>query len=572
MKLPVFILALGFLSAVPGQAADAPDAAALGPFGIGSCHTNNRSAQDAARWAPQMEAIGLRYYRAGATGWSQVEPEQGKFDWKALDEEMDYLTQHQFVCGGLLNGGVRWNTLDKPGTLPVNNLSAWSAYVSAIVQHSKGRIKRWEVWNEPPNGTGKDQTPPDYAKIVISAYDAAKSADPSCLVGLAAKSAHINYLEQVIKAGAKDHFDYITLHPYEVLNGIADNAGTEPVFMNIVPCVRQMLAAQNPAKKDVPVIFTELGCDAKKGTDTQAHALVKAYTMGIAQGVACLQWFEARDGDSGPMGLLDGKGTPRPSYHALGTMIQHLGQRPKYLGWFLFHNRHCAFVFEGATGPVLVTWAHGHTTEDIGFGKSVRIVDPLTGGITNTDHQMLNSAPVFVLDVPENLLLVAKANRNEPVTWGGNIAQAKSVSITMGEKQVENGLHTLSGDSVAHAVMAYGGSARAGSIPGGNLFIVDPAFLSYTTTPIEITAVVRRNEANDNAGFKLVYESTTGLKMAKLGWFTVPDNKQWHTVRWRIDDAQFVNYWGYNFALESDGNKFNKYYLQSVTVEKCGAK
>ena len=39
-------------------------------------------------------------------------------------------------------------------------------------------------------------------------------------------------------------------------------------------------------------------------------------------------------------------------------------------------------------------------------------------------------------------------------------------------------------------------------------------------------------------------------------------------MHWQIDDAQFVNYWGYNFALESDGNQFNKYYLQSVTVTK----
>jgi hypothetical protein len=48
----------------------------------------------------------------------------------------------------------------------------------------------------------------------------------------------------------------------------------------------------------------------------------------------------------------------------------------------------------------------------------------------------------------------------------------------------------------------------------------------------------------------------------------VPDNKEWHTVSWKIDDPQFVNYWGYNFALESDGNKFNKYVIQSVTVKK----
>ena len=99
-------------------------------------------------------------------------------------------------------------------TLPVNHLPGWSRYVTEMVKHAKGRIKYWEVWNEPPNGTGRDQTPADYAKIVVAAYNAAKAADPACQIGIAAKSVHVNYLEQAIKAGAKDHFDYLTLHPY----------------------------------------------------------------------------------------------------------------------------------------------------------------------------------------------------------------------------------------------------------------------------------------------------------------------------------------------------------------------
>ena len=84
--------------------------------------------------------------------------------------------------------------------------------------------------------------------------------------------------------------------------------------------------------------------------------------------------------------------------------------------------------------------------------------------------------------------------------------------------------------------------------------------------PIEITLVVRRNQANDNSGFKLTYESTDGSK--NLGWFTVPDNKQWHTKTWKITDAQFVGMYGFHFSLDSDGNQFNKYVIQSVTVKK----
>lgn len=539
------------------------------PFGIGSCYINNRSEQDNARWVPQMESIGLKFYRSPHTDWGALEPTEGQWAWAVLDKQMNYLAAQGMTFGGILHGNARWNKLDRPGTLPVNNLRAWSNYVAQIVTHCCGRVKYWEVWNEPPNFTGRDQTPADYAKIVVSSYDAAKMADPNCCVGLAAKSVHVNYLEQVIKAGAKDHFDFITLHPYEILDGIANKAGTEPVFMNIVSVVRKMLAAQSPAHVNVPIIFTELGCDAKKGADTQAHALVKAYVMGIAQGVTCIQWFEGRDGDSGPMGLLDCNGQPRPAYTAMTQLIRHLGQHPVYLGWVLLNDKNYGFVFQGAQSSVMAAWSIQGPGDRFAFGQTVQTIDPLSV-ITNTsDTVNLTATPLLILGVPEKIIAQAQANKAKPLPWGGEFSSARSVSITMGERTVEQGLHTLAGDAVAKAVVAYGGAARAGNVPGGHMFIVDPGFLSYTTEPIEITAVVRRNPANDNAGFKLVYESTKGF--SSTGWYTIPDNKQWHTVKWKINDAQFVNYWGYNFSLISDGNVFNKYFLQSVKVTKLEA-
>ena len=542
--------------------------AALSPFGVGSCHINGRSVEDFSRWVPQMKDLGLGFVRSPATYWGAIEPEEGKWTWNNLDEQLQYLKERDIECGALLLGNAPWNKADAAGSLPVNNLPAWSRYVGELVKHLEGRVKYFEVWNEPPNFTGRDQTPADYAKIVVSAYDAAKAANPDCLVGLAAKSAHINYLEQVINAGAKDHFDWVALHPYEVLDGVANRAGTEPVFMNIVPTVRKMLAAQDPAKSDVPIFFTELGCDAKaKGPERQAHTLVKAYTMGIAQGVACVQWFEGRDGDSGPMGLLDAKGVPRPAYRALGQMIEHLGQHPRCLGWTILKQRNYAFLFEGAKGRVLIAWVPSDAKDSVDFGQEVSVVDPLTGKATRAKSCELTNAPILVLDPPAEIVAEASANKGKPLWWGGDFSSAKSVSVTMGERNIEKGLHTLSGDAVAQAVVAYGGAARSGDVPGGSTFIVDPTFLSYTSTPIEITAVVRRNAANENSGFKLVYESTNGFKTAG-GWYTVPDNKEWHTARWRIDDPQFVNYWGYNFSLVSDGNQYNKYLIQSVTVTR----
>ncbi len=565
----ILISCVGWIAPLDSVAGDTPDqakSATLSPFGIGSCHTNNRSAEDNARWIPRMASIGIHVMRTCHTGWGNVEPEEGKWTWETLDKQMSYMESNQMDFGGILIGSVPWDKTGRSVGLPVNHLPAWSHYVSEVVKHAKGKVKYWEVWNEPPNFIGPNQTPADYAKIVVSAYDAAKAADPTCRIGLAAKSVHVNYLEQVLKAGAKDHFDYITLHPYEILGTVADNAGTEAVYMNIVPTVRKMLAVQNPAKANVPIIFTELGADASKGADKQGQALVKAYTMGIAQGVTCIQWFEGRDGDSGPMGLLDGNGKARPAYTAMAQMIQHLGQHPTYLGWVLLNQKNYGFIFRGAKTTVLATWAHKGNPDHVNFGQPVQIVNPLTGATSSDNTMELTTAPVLIIGVPANLLAQAQANKTRHFPWGGDYSDAKSVSVSMGEKNIEKGLHTLSGESIAADVIAYGGSARAGSVPGGNAFVVDPNFLSYTTVPIEITVVVRRNSANDNAGFKLVYESNNGYK--DCGWYTVPDNKEWHTMKWKITDAQFVSMWSYNFALESDGNQYNKYYIQSVTVNK----
>jgi len=550
------------------------------PFGIGSCYTNNRSAEDNARWIPQMTAIGLRSYRGPNAGWEAVEPEPGKWTWDVLDKQLKYLEDQGLAFGGTLAGNPKWSRGKDGFGLPVNNIDGWKKYVTEVVKHCKGRIKYWEVWNEPPNFTAKDQTAVDYAKIVIAAYDAAKAVDPDCKIGIAAKSVAINYLDQAIAAGAKGHFDYITLHPYEVAGCTIKHPGTEPVYLHIKRTLRKMLAARDPDKVNCPVIFTELGHAAGgqygarlpgfSDPAVQGHAVVKYYAMGIAQGIDCIQWFEGRDGDSGPMGLLDAKGKPRPAYTAMAQMIHYFGQHPKYLGWLLLNDKHYGFVFAGAKGNVLATWASSLKPDTIDFGQAVRIVDPLTGKVTEAATYDLTIAPILVDGVPEKLVQQAKANKDKPFAWGGDYTNAKSVSVTFGEKNVEKGLHTQSAETIAKDVIAYGGSARSGGVPGGNVFMVDPNFLSYTSMPIEISIVVRRNEANDNAGFKLVYESTSGYK--DLGWYTVPDNKQWHTVKWKITDAQFVGMWGYNFLLNSDGNKYNKYYIQSVTVTKLDEK
>jgi len=124
-------------------------AAAIGlsPFGIGSCYINNRSAQDDARWIPQMAAIGIRMMRTCHTAWDNVEPKEGQWTWDALDNQMRFMASNHMEFGGILIGSVPWDKEHSVG-LPVDNLPAWSNYVFHVVQHVGKKVKYWEVWNE----------------------------------------------------------------------------------------------------------------------------------------------------------------------------------------------------------------------------------------------------------------------------------------------------------------------------------------------------------------------------------------------------------------------------------------
>jgi len=142
--------------------------------------------------------------------------------------QMDYFTGLGMKFGGLLYGRPPGDTLDDPGTLPVKDIAAWTDMVTHRVKDAAGRVKYWEVWNEPPNGIGRHQTAADYAKIMIATCDAAHAADPGCLVGMAAKSVHVNWLYQTIRAGARDHYDHVVLHPYESLGSAIKQPGANP--------------------------------------------------------------------------------------------------------------------------------------------------------------------------------------------------------------------------------------------------------------------------------------------------------------------------------------------------------
>ena len=543
------------------------------PFGVASSY---QSTGTYPSWASSVAQAGVKWVRLFPQ-WNDIEPSPGVFNFSSIDAITDAAAaNHQYVSG-MLYYDAAWVNANL-GTFPTSNLAAWSDYVSAVVAHTAGKVEHWEVWNEPqtfaPSGT-----PQDYAKIVVSAYNAATAVDPNVRIGLDVASVDVNYLKQAIQAGAADHFDYVTVHPYETLGNI--DQGWEAVYMSIVPTLRKMLAATDPARANVPIWFTELGEQIgfvngpqSVTSITQAQDLVKAYTMGIAQGVARIDWYEGKDGDSG-FGLLDASGNPRFAYTAMRSLTSALGTSPQSLGWLRFNGgADKAFVFQGATTSVMAAWAPLHASDSITFSADVQVVNPLTGLAALLPAGMplaLTDAPVLILSVPAELLSQAQANKGSPFPWGGDYGNASSVSIQMGSENVESGLHQLNANQTSKPVIVGGGLARLSNDSDADVyqtFEVDPNFISYGTSTLSITVVARR--ATDGpAGFNVGYESATGFQHnTASGWWAIPGNDQWYTRTFTITDAEFDSKYGYNFSIHSDSPSNGAFYIQSVTVTR----
>lgn len=516
------------------------------PFGIAS---SNLSSKRASGWLPAVHTTGVRWLRG--------------FDVAALESRLTEAASLQLNVSGIFI----WGPPGKPLTFPADDSKGWSNHVSGLVTRGKGRVRHWEVWNEPPNFT-QDKSPESYAKIVVAAYDAAKNADPTVQVGIAAKSNHVQWLEAAIRAGAKDHFDFVTLHPYEVLD-VVDEGG-EALFLNIVPTLRKMLRVNNPERAEVPVWFTEVGTPVSTtvSPELQAARLLKAYTLGIAQGAARIHWFEGQDGDSGTFGLMDAAGNKRPSFTALKSLIEALGPTPNYVGWVVPSEGSHGFVFQNAADVVLVAWASSTSplkssgkSASVAFGTDVSQLDPTTGVRTRTQRASLTTRPLIFSGLPKTWSEQATTNRSLPFPWGGDFTGARVVSLVA--PNIEQGVHQF-GEPV---IRTFGGKpARDASTRASQSFAVDPNFANYVTGPLTIGVSVRRNGATP-AGFKLEYESTTGWKSAE-GWYTIPESESFTTKEFTLTDAEFVGNWAYHFMLDSDTKAHSQYSIESVTVTK----
>lgn len=177
----------------------------------------------------------IRLHDDGLFAWWRMEPEQGRYDWRATDniirrarkngfDILPRLGSMEFVARAsdkIANSWLR-KASEHTGVkvsgifqriLPPPDL--WESFVYEFMARYKEDISYCEIINEP----NLFLTPEQYTEYLKRAYRAAKKANPSCTVVGFCATGDLNgdlgrFLEECGRLGAFQYADAVSFHPY----------------------------------------------------------------------------------------------------------------------------------------------------------------------------------------------------------------------------------------------------------------------------------------------------------------------------------------------------------------------
>ena len=254
---------------------------------------------------------------------------------------------------------------------PPDNAQDYADFVSAVVSRYKGRIRYYQLWNEPniyPEWGVYPINPEDYVELLKAGAEAARAADPDAVIIAGALAATINlqpdatpnqqslsdliFLQRMYDAGAAPYFDIMAVQGYGLWSGPTDTR-MHPRVLNISHhlYIRDLMVKNGDANK--PIWISEMnwnvapeGVEARYGrvtSEQQARYLPLAYERVLDEwpwvGVANT-WYLKRATDQWEQEgkpeayfrLLAPDFTPQPVFHAMQQFTASVADHPRVRG------------------------------------------------------------------------------------------------------------------------------------------------------------------------------------------------------------------------------------------------
>ena len=318
-----------------------PVCAQISPEFLGMEATKRVAIQPPPWWSYPWPAVSfgsMRLWDAGVA-WAMINPSEGSYNWTLLDkwlgDAQKFNVQDVMYTFGMT---PRWASAnpndqtclshwpagecDPPKDLNRDGSGSdqiWKDWISAIATHAAGRIKYWEIWNEPKNAFYWNGTVAQLVRMAKDARSVILSIDPDAV--LLTPSAHGRFQAQYYAAGGAKYADVVTYHGYVYKSGCIGfpKASDE---LTRVSQVRSVMARYGQAHK--PLWDTEVSWGLTSASCFYDHDLQAAFTAQILMlhgslGVQRVFWYQYDNQEHGTLWRPD----PNPHHRNYpGTLMK----------------------------------------------------------------------------------------------------------------------------------------------------------------------------------------------------------------------------------------------------------
>ena len=258
----------------PGERPPANSGAAAPRVGVNTFLEQEVEPGKRQRSLELLKAAGVAWIRQELP-WEQVEPEaRGQQDWTKFDDIVDRARAENIDLLLRLDTSPRWalppNAPD--GLSPPLRVEDYWDFVEQVATRYRGRVRAYQIWNEPNLTNEWGRQPPnaaEYVRLLQGATQRIRRADPDALVVMAALAPTLTqsaeaenellYLQQVYDAGARGGVDYdvLAVQAYGLRGGPDDpRVGDNDVTFSRPELVRQVMQRNGDT---APVWATEVG-------------------------------------------------------------------------------------------------------------------------------------------------------------------------------------------------------------------------------------------------------------------------------------------------------------------------
>ncbi|MHB1296388.1 MAG: cellulase family glycosylhydrolase [Anaerolineae bacterium] len=265
--------------------------AGVSPFGVNTFFEQEVEPEKIARSMALISEAGFRWIRQEFP-WEGIEiagkgdftdPTWGGSTWTKYDQIVDLAEQYDLEIIARLDNPPAWSRAvgnAEGWTLaPPDNYEDYGDFVYAVVSRYRGRIRYYQIWNEPnifPEWGDQPADPEGYVKLLQIAYRRAKEADPDAVIicaGLAQTTeeapeefgprnvSDLVYLERMYEAGLQGNFDVMGAMVYGLWTGPYDRrASRDRTNFSRVELIREIMVEHGDGDK--AIWATEIGWNA----------------------------------------------------------------------------------------------------------------------------------------------------------------------------------------------------------------------------------------------------------------------------------------------------------------------